>query len=143
MATVRNILIIEPSVDLRVGLRNRLEDMEQNVQSASSSAEALAMIEWHGLPDLILVSTKLNYRSGDHFLEAVRELPFYVWTPAFQILAPGENLLPGVAGFLELPVSTRKLEALLNSVDVPEARIFERTARPFWHSGAGVTTLKQ
>jgi|GEM_PF-4648975 len=141
MNIVRNILIVEPSVEIRAGLRSRLEDMEQNVQCASSSAEALAMIEWHGLPDLILVSTKLSYRTGEHFLEAVRELPFYVWTPAFQLFAPGDKSLPGVSGFLELPASTRKLQAMLNSVDVPEARIFERTARPFWRSGAALATL--
>ncbi len=59
MALSLNILIVEPSADLRIGLRNRLEDMEQNVQSAASSAEALALLEWHGMPDLILSCSPL------------------------------------------------------------------------------------
>jgi len=117
MPLAHNVLVVEPCTDLRDRLRTRLEELDRNVISASTSAEAIALIEWHGLPDLILVATNLTYRPGSFFLDSLRELPFYVWTPTFQILAPGDAHLAGVAGFLELPVTDKKILSILNSLE--------------------------
>ncbi len=125
------ILIVEPSADLRGGLRSRLEDFGHSVISAGNSAEAMEKVGSKRLPDLVLVSTRISQRQGEQFLEAFRALPHYVWVPVFQLLAPGDQALPGVAGFLELPASARKLEAMLASVDEDLARnIAAGNARP-------------
>lgn len=67
------ILIIEDEHDLRVSLRDLLEQSGYAVLSASHGAAALELIESGPAPDLIVLDLKMPIMDGHAFLDRIRE----------------------------------------------------------------------
>lgn len=112
------ILVIEDDHDIRVSVRNVLEDEGYTVITVTNGRSALDVLERAAavgdLPRLIILDLMLPVMDGWHFADRLREDPQLGSLPIL-IMSAYEDPPPpkGVVGFVKKPVD---IEALLRCV---------------------------
>ncbi len=81
MSTKRSILVIEDNHDMRVCLRQQLEDEGFRVVSVANGKDALKLISSGLKPDSIVVDLEMPIMSGYQFLKEKTKFPGLDETP--------------------------------------------------------------
>ncbi|MDB4960280.1 MAG: DNA-binding response regulator KdpE [Myxococcales bacterium] len=120
------ILVVEDDDDLRDLLCTALSGPERTLLEAEHGLAALALIEAHGLPDLILLDMNMPIMHGWAFAEAMRardlwRVPVIVITAADDAARSAQEI--GAAGHLRKPFSVHALATLVETHIPPRLRI--------------------
>ena len=108
------ILVLDDDHDIRVCMRDVLEDAGYAVESATDGASALQVLARIPAPDLILLDMNMPVMNGDEFLEVIRGKPELRSVPIIQISAGNTPRRDGVRGYLKKPFG---IDDLLGAVD--------------------------
>ena len=103
------VLVVEDDHDVRVAVRNTLEDEGYRVLSVTDGRHALELIEHSAPPDLILLDLMLPVMDGWEFVERVRADARWSAIPIVAMSAYDRQPPEGIVAFLKKPV---RLEAL-------------------------------
>lgn len=115
IASLGCVLVIEDDHDVRVAVRQALEDEGYRVQSATDGRRALELLEQTApLPDLILLDLMMPGMDGWDFATRLRSSPRLRSIPVVIMSAFDELPPPGVVAFLQKPL---KFEALMELVE--------------------------
>jgi len=98
MARVNRVLVVEDNDDLRLLLREVLDEAGFDVSAASNGAEALARVhEWQ--PDAIVLDLMMPVMDGPTFLKERREVPALAQVPVLVLTAHPyqQRVLEGLA----------------------------------------------
>ena len=114
------ILVVEDHVVTQRLLSKRLRDAGHEVSPAANGLEALALLE-EGTVDLIISDIAMPEMDGLTLLRHIRsderlaQIPFIMLTTSVLDLHRQEAMQAGANGFLEKPVSSWELEAMVKS----------------------------
>jgi two-component system, chemotaxis family, chemotaxis protein CheY len=110
------VLVVEDDHDIRVSVRNLLEDEGYRVLSVTNGKLALDLLERaEPRPSLIILDLMLPVMDGWEFAEQLRERPRLARIPILIMSAYDEPPPPeGVVGFVKKPIDAG---LLLNVVD--------------------------
>lgn len=114
------ILVVEDHVVTQRLLSKRLRDAGHEVSPAANGLEALALLE-EGTVDLIISDIAMPEMDGLTLLRHIRsderlaQIPVLVLTTSVLDLHRQEAMQAGANGFLEKPVSSWELEAMVKS----------------------------
>lgn len=115
MSESSNILVVEDDFDVRESLKDTLEDEGYRVASVADGLEALAYLEAHPAPALILLDWMMPRCDGEQFLHkkhadpAIASIPVVLLTADIQKAGKAEALRVGA--FLTKPVMLPELLA--------------------------------
>ena len=106
------VLVVEDDHDVRVAVRNALEDEGYRVLSVTDGRRALELLERAGVepPDLILLDLMLPVMDGWEFAARLRSTPHLSGIPVAVMSAFDRAPPDGVVEYLRKPV---KAEALV------------------------------
>tara|TARA_B100000212_G_C27312911_1_gene506603 strand:+ start:258 stop:623 length:366 start_codon:yes stop_codon:yes gene_type:complete len=111
--TDKRILIVEDNPDLSMLTKLALSKKGYQVTCAGNGAEALALIEKNGMPDLILLDMKMPVMDGWEFSKVFRErfpsngAPIMVMTAAQDSQARAREI--GAESFIGKPFELQEL----------------------------------
>ena len=86
---------MEREHEVRVLVRRQLEDAEQFVASATTSAEALNLLDKISKPHLILLGSDLPGINAGQFINLIRQMPDFKDVPIAQMGPPSSTRLEG------------------------------------------------
>ena len=111
MLATTTILIIEDEHDIRVALRETLENAQFQVLSTAHGREGLEMLKRIPVPQLILLGLKLPIRGGEDFLKELQEIPSLRQIPVIVLSAHWETSEPpsGAICAIRKPVDSPRL----------------------------------
>jgi CheY-like chemotaxis protein len=117
-----NILIVEDEQDIATQLQEELEREGFRVHVAGSGIEAIASLEKHGPPSLILLDLLLPEMDGWQFLKAQSARKEWHNVPVVAISAVSYRGAPGAAAVLPKPINLAALIQIIHQVRSKPAR---------------------
>ena len=112
-----SVLVVDDDIDIRETISLVLEDEGYAVASASNGAEALAYLQAHPPPDVILLDLMMPVMDGGAFRQEQRRAPHLASIPVVVISASGnirdQAVALGATSFVQKPIS---LDTLLATV---------------------------
>lgn len=113
LALPGTVLVLEDDHDVRVAVRNTLEDEGYRVWSVTDGRRALELLERGAEPpDLILLDLMLPVMDGWEFAARIRSVARWSRIPVAAMSAYDRGPPPGVVAFLRKPVSPEALVQL-------------------------------
>jgi CheY-like chemotaxis protein len=109
------ILVVEDDHDIRVSVRNLLEDEGYRVLSVTDGRIALdVLLHAEPMPSLIILDLMLPVMDGWKFAECLRALPQFAGIPILIMSAWDEPPPPDqIVGFVKKPIDTGALLSLV------------------------------
>ncbi|MBL8889504.1 MAG: response regulator [Planctomycetaceae bacterium] len=108
-------LVVDDSRAIRRIIGNILKEISCDVVEAGNGLEALAQLETHGCPDLILVDWNMPEMNGLEFVKAARQDPRYKQVPMMMVTTETEMermaqaFIAGVNEYLMKPFDKSQL----------------------------------
>ena len=128
----RSILLVDDDADVRMTLRDFLEEEHFVVFTARDGQHALHLLEKVGQPDLILLDYKMPVMDGKQFLSLLRRNPEYQNIPVVILSAATREWSGAHLEVEEVLSKPLDLEMLLGVVNRVFAKVIapRRTAAP-------------
>jgi CheY-like chemotaxis protein len=126
-----NILVAEDNIVMQKLLTKRLQNAGHRVRIAANGLEALALLQREPA-DLVLSDIAMPQMDGLTFLRQVRadgrfgDLPFVLLTTSVLDQHRVEARESGANGFLQKPVSSWELEAMIDKLLVAHRKLSQR-----------------
>jgi CheY-like chemotaxis protein len=105
----KSVLVVEDDHDVRVSVRQTLEEEGYQVVSAANGHQAIELLSKHQ-PGLVLVDLRMPIMDGWQFVEllkgdvALARLPVFVHTAYYELEPPA-----GIDGVLKKPIDANAL----------------------------------
>jgi two-component system chemotaxis response regulator CheY len=112
----RPVLVVDDDADIREAIQDALEQEGYAVELARDGGEALAFLQGHPAPALILLDWNMAPMNAEQFMAEFSKEPRFAQVPVVLVTADvraNEKAQQGFAGVLKKPM---KLEALFEVV---------------------------
>ncbi len=114
--TMGTVLVIEDDHDLRVLIRQALEDTGYQVASAPHGRGAIEMLRSGPLPQVVLLDLRMPIMDGWQFVEHIRGDPALRELPVIAVSGDPSTPPPGLTYMLRKPFKAEELLELVAKI---------------------------